>query len=503
MRVKISGWVALPKSDLNHGRLAVIRDMLTIQPRKTSEHQDMVLPIRLYEEDEEFLRVPREWFFANRRENHAYSIEVADGAEIPTERAKMAERILSPEGVWKEFKLREEQLKAKQHVVDRYKATFEPSPASLGTSLQAPTGWGKTIWAASVISEIRRKTLVLVHKEFLLNQWRERLQTVMPGIKIGLIQEQKAELDADVCIGMIQSLGAWAGEMKKHGYTVGKGPPDWEGKTRFPPDMVHSFGLIIADEEHRMGAPTWVPVCPLFTARFRLGLTATPRRKDGCENAFFWHLGTIGFTATERRLIPKIRRATTSFDIFRTPTMEPGQLTRSTKMKILCANEVRNRFIAEELGRAVKAGRKVLVLSEKLKHLDRIKAQFEKVRGPLEVPASAWTDFYVGGRSEEELEVAGRADVILGTYQMAAEGLDLPWVDTLFLASPKSDVEQAVGRILRPFDGKKEPLVVDFIDQLIDDFAAMSGRREEFYKKFGTPFVLRKGGQGTVGQGSS
>lgn len=498
MRVKIDGWVTVPKAELPEFKQRVIRDSLTIIPKKTSEFQaaEDLLPLRLYDEDATSLRVPREWFFESAKARHDFELDLADGEEIPEERARLTETIRLPEGKVVPFQLRPEQAEARDAALHAYRNTFlmfSPTtaaalpgrvvhPPRLGFTLQAPTGWGKTVWAATVISAVRRKTLVLVHKDFLLTQWRDRLQTIMPGIRVGLILEKTAELDADVCIGMLQTMGIWAQEMRAAGPDV-YADVGWEAKVRFPPTMMRRFGVVIADEGHRMGARTWVPVPPLSPARFRILITATPRRKDGCENAFFWHFGRISFVAKEKRLVPKVRRVHTGFHLVRTAKFNPDELGRPTILKIMLANEGRNRLIAQQLAAAVKAGRKIIVLSDKLKQLSRIHEQFQALREKEKVDPNAVVDYYVGGRKRKDLDKAGRADIVLATFAMASEGLDLPWLDTLFLASPKSDVEQAVGRILRPFEGKKEPVVVDFIDDLIEDFAKSWGYREEFYEK--------------------
>lgn len=488
MRVRIDGWANLPKSQLSTAQQAQLRDKLTIFPRKTSEYQEDILPLHLYDEDAEWFRVPREWFLRNHSADHIYDMVLSDGAgQIPEERSRLAETYTDDKGQVHPFWLREEQQEALSASLRHYRESFDVPPNCLGMSLQAAPAWGKTILAAALISAVRRKSLVLVNKTFLLNQWMERLKMVMPGIRVGIIQEKKCEVEADVCIGMLDSLSLWAEEMKKVGPDVAC-DPGWQAKVRYDPNIRHAFGVVFSDEEHRLGAHTWAGIIPMFDARFRVGITATPRRKDRCENAFFWHIGPIRFTAVERRMTPKIRRVWTHFHMTQTASSE--NLPTSIIEKFMAASPQRNRCIAEQLILAMKADRTVIVMSTKLKHLDRIRDEFQKLWKVVEEEATkrgekareVRIDYYVGGRKQKDLDVAGEADVILATFQMASEGLDLPWVDTLFLAMPKSDVEQPVGRILRPYEGKQDPIVTDFIDDEVDDFKSMATKRNRFYE---------------------
>ena len=145
-------------------------------------------------------------------------------------------------------------------------------------------------------------------------------------------------------------------------------------------------------------------------------------------------------------------------------------------MRILCADANRNKLIVEELVKAVSVDRKILVLSERRKHLERIRDMFASAK-----PNGCTVDFYVGGRSQQELDIAANARVIFSTYQMAREALDIPSLDTLFMISPVMDVEQSVGRIMREFKDKKVPLVTDFIDAEIKKFLKLWNERRRFY----------------------
>lgn len=211
-------------------------------------------------------------------------------------------------------------------------------------------------------------------------------------------------------------------------------------------------------------------------------MTATPRRKDRADNVFWYQIGPILFDASEQRLRPKVRRVYTDFRVVKTASFNPSLAPRTLLIRFLVSSKPRNRAIAEQLVLALRAGRKILVLSERLKHLDLIAQAVREACKDAEVVVPTFGK-YVGGRNRAQLDEAAQAQVILATSQYAQEGLDIPALDTLFLTTPMSDVEQAVGRILRPSPGKKEPIVVDFRDDHVPMFRKMSDYRESTYVK--------------------
>jgi len=223
---------------------------------------------------------------------------------------------------------------------------------------------------------------------------------------------------------------------------------------------------------------------PSFTANGVLvHNSATPRRKDGADNVFYWHIGPIIFAGKEERLIPKIKRVWTKFRLVQTERFNPNLAPRHLLFTFLCQSVHRNNLIAAKIIEAVLAGRKCIVLSDRLAHLDRLKEslvnQWVSSNGELSV------GYYVGGRTKAQLEEAAKAQVILATVIYAAEGLDIPALDTLFLVTPMSDVEQAMYRICRVHEGKKDPIVVDFRDDSIPMFEAQGRIRDKFYLKLG------------------
>ena len=446
MDVRVDSWARLPKAELPHMKLEALKAALTILPREIGGF-GAPMPIKLYEETETEIAIPRAYFMANKKEHH----RIIDGTTKG--RTDLWDGPLHFTGT-----LRQTQLDAVKTVVDNF-----VEKGGYGGILRAPPGFGKTVVSCAIMAKLGVPTLVVVHKEFLVNQWKERIEQFLPGTKVGIVQQDRCEYEGSgVLIGMIHSLVG--------GRDYGKDFYEWPG-------------LIITDETHRVGAATWSVVPTRFKARWRLGVSATPRRKDGAENVFFFHIGDVLFAAQEQRMIPKIRRVWTDFKLVQTPTLNPTLISKTLLLKFLCANKKRNDVILEQLLEAVKAGRKPIVLSERLKHLDYLEANFKRLWA-LQVKDKPvpTTGFYVGGMKEEQLEEASKAQVIFATRQFAEEGLDIPSLDTLFLLTPIADVEQACGRVLRPCEGKKEPIIVDFRDENVPTCVKAAAYREKFYE---------------------
>jgi superfamily II DNA or RNA helicase len=446
MKVQVDSWAWLPTASLTHMQVSAVKAALTVMPRKFEGFPgEAPQPIRLYTEREGYLGVPRSYFMEHKKEHHVIEDLTTLG------RSDLWAGPLKFDG-----SLRETQKAAVATVTRAFK-----DEGQYGGLLRAPPGFGKTVVSCAIMAELGVPTLVVVHKDFLVSQWKERIEQFLPGTKVGIVQQDRCEYkDYGVVIGMIHSL---------------------VGGRDYGADFWGWPGLIITDETHRIGAETWSVVPTRFKARWRLGVSATPRRKDGAEAVFFQHIGKVLFSAEEQRMTPKIRRVWTDFKLVQTPTLNPQLVSKNVLLKFMCGNAARNRLITEQLVMAVAAGRKPIVLSERLQHLDVLDAMFKKEWATKQTAPVPSTGFYVGGMKEEELEEASKAQVVFATRQFAEEGLDIPALDTLFLTTPISDVEQACGRVLRPCEGKKEPVIVDFRDDKVQSCEKTATYRDKFY----------------------
>lgn len=454
MQIEVGGWAWLRAADLSPSQKEYLRRVLTVYPRKIADYDDGDdSPILLYREEDSRFGVAREFFLQKQKSSHDVRLLVSSGDKSHWP------------GDFPPFNgtLRLEQEQALLHVLGVF------SNGTLGGIVKAPPGWGKTVWACSLMARMNVPSLIVVHKEFLVDQWVKRILNgdpdknippFLPGAEVGIVQRNRCDFyGKHIAVGMVHSLVS-------HDY------PD--AFFRWP-------GLVIFDETHRVAAKTWSRVPPRFAAKYRIGLSATPRRKDGAEAVFFYHIGKVLFEGKERRLTPSIRRVTTNFRIVRTPNFNPTLVKLPLLLRFMCANEQRNQLIINQLVLAVQAGRKIMVMSHRLNHLKRLHEMFTKTWKP-ENGSLPSVGYHVGGMSESDRESAARCCVVFATVQYVSEALDIPDLDTLFLTTPMSDIEQAVGRILRPYEGKKNPIVVDFIDQYVRFCVDAAEARERQYK---------------------
>ena len=306
-----------------------------------------------------------------------------------------------------------------------------------------PCGQGKTCTALAIAAKMKRKTIIIVHKEFLANQWRDRIHQFCPGSKIGRIQGDCFDTDGEFVIAMIQTLC-----VRDH-----------------DPEQFSCFGMLIVDESHHIGAPAFCKTMFKVFPEFTLGLTATPDRKDGLTKLLYWFLGKQFYSMTQST--SDVNTIRIDFDH---PSYRAGPiLTRFGKISMAhMVNHIvelheRNELILMHVKNAIERNRRILILSDRRGHCEWFYDQLgDDVSG-----------LYLGGMSEEKQEKASQKQVIVATFSLAYEGLDIPELDTLFLVTPHSDVKQAVGRITRT-SGTKE------VYDVVDNWSVFSGM---FYRR--------------------
>lgn len=321
-------------------------------------------------------------------------------------------------------------------------------------------GFGKTVTALAIASKLGLKTMIIVHKEFLMNQWIERIQHFCPGSTIGRVQQDTLELDRDFVIAMIQTLS----------------------QRTFEPKTFSTIGLLIVDEAHHIGARVFsqsmFKLCPKWT----LGLTATPDRKDGLGHILNWFMGPT-FIEVRR----ECQKQVTVKPLWFTGPFPPVTINRMGKISLpemvtdLTEIDERNAMIEKTLNELEKT-RQVLILSDRRSHCEYLSSLFPDEK----------TGLYMGGMSRDALEhTADNARFIFATFSQAHEGLDIPKLDTVILCTPHSDVRQAIGRILRETKGKiHEPLIIDIVDNW-SVMIPMFYKRRSTYKSKG--FFIQTG----------
>lgn len=333
-----------------------------------------------------------------------------------------------------------------------------------GGCISVGCGRGKTVMALHIACLLKVKTLVIVHKTFLLDQWKERAMQ-FTNAEIGIIQQNKIETeDKQIVIGMLQSIA----------------------KEKYESDVFSDFGLVIFDEAHHAPSKYFSKALPQIACKKSLALSATPKRSDRLEKILFWFMGPIIYKEKVKHnnnVIAKIYKYNLHHKKFSEAKMRYGkQVNRPRTINRLVDLKKRNTFILDILQEIMmEPERKVLVLSDRITHLENLKELFDK----REITT---TDFYIGGMSQKKLKIAENAQVLFASYGMASEALDIPALNTLVMVTPRREIEQSVGRIIRK-KGKVQPTIIDIVDQL-PSLNRQGLHRRKFYKSRGYQMKL-------------
>ena len=327
-----------------------------------------------------------------------------------------------------------------------------------GGLLDLYTGFGKTVLGLKIIAELGVKTLIIVHKGFLVDQWIERINQFLPDAKVGRIQGQIIDIEnKDIVIGMLQSLS-----MKE-----------------YPDDQFSSFGLTLVDEVHHISAEVFVRALQNVVTMYTLGLSATMNRKDGLSKVFKLFLGDI--IHKEKRegdnsvTIKAIEFNTSDEDFNEIEYDFRGNPKYSTMITKLCSFNIRSEYILKIIKKELEINnnQQIIVLAHN-------KSLLTYLYKAIEHRNITSVGYYIGGMKEKDLKISETKQILIATYSMASEGLDIKSLTTLLFATPKTDIEQAVGRILRV--KHSNPLVIDIIDKH-DLFKKQWLKRRAFYHK--------------------
>lgn len=340
------------------------------------------------------------------------------------------------------------------------------NPIQMGGILSLPCGFGKTICALYLSTVFKKRTLVVCHTNFLMDQWIERIQQYIPTASIGKIKQKICEVRGkDIVVASLQSLAM----------------------RTYDPELFSTFGFVIFDECHHLGAEVFSRCLPLVTCKRMLGLSATLTRKDGLSKVFEWYLGKPVYSVKRKDsdVIVQVERYYDPQPEYCTEHklwFGGGKKLNLAKMiNQVCDYGPRNKRLIQILKECLEKdpNRKVLILSERRNHL-------QELENLLRIEGYTSIGYYVGGMNKYQLDEGSQGDIILATFQLASEAMDIPKLNTLVLASSVSSVEQPVGRIQRKKKEEQEytPLVIDFIDEF-SIFERQGIKRLAFYKKNG------------------
>lgn len=435
------------KSELSENELKEIREELLMRPYVPKSPQQMS-PFKIYRETKDKLFVPR--FYGMSKFGVPRRNMIAEGDTMGLTMAFVGS-------------LRDYQ----RNIVEKFLVATETNGGGL---LEIDTGMGKTVLGINIASRLRKKTLIIVHKDFLLTQWIERIEQFMPGARVGRIQGPTVDIDdKDIVIAMLQSLSM------KH-YDI---------------NLFDSFGFTIIDEVHHMGAEVFSQALQKVITPYVLGLSATMNRKDGLTKVFKMFMGDI--VHTEKR---DTSSAVVNVRIYEYKNNDPefdemkydyrGNPLYSTMIKKLCDCDDRSEYLLDIIDSNLKEfpELQMMVLAH---NKSLLKYLYEGAMGRN--IADGDIGYYLGGMKSDKLKESESKRLILGTYAMASEGLDIKTLGALLMATPKSDVIQTAGRILRTTDGRK--LIIDVVDQH-DIFQNQSAKRKTFYRK--QKYIMNKVG---------
>jgi len=339
-------------------------------------------------------------------------------------------------------------------------AAYEAMQSSKHGVVIMPCGSGKTVVALKLISERQTPSLIIVNTSHLFAQWSDRIKQflVMPEEWIGVIRSGVWDWKKPIVIAMLQTLSKYRWEMSD--------------------ELRSYFGLVIWDEVDEMSTPVYSRTADMFFGQ-RFGLSATKERADGMHRIYEYHIGLPIYQDYTQPLIPQI--------IF----LElPAKLdlnyseNYANLITALSEDEVREGYIKQILEYLLRQGRKILVLGERKEQLRRLNRQFDGSGLCIQEV-----------EQEERIRQLQTRQIIFAIRRLAKRGLDQPDLDTLVMLTPladKSNVQQAIGRVLRDTPNKKSPLVI-----ILDDISAppvhyVALKMRKVVKQLGYKFERRK-----------
>lgn len=494
----------------------VVRSCANIPTRAFQAHEQWLRPLLMLEPNAEKNKInrKRKLYFAARPHKYSLHFSVNDklvclprylALHLSQHRLRRdlsdAGDALSPKQRTKQPALR---LYAyQQKVVAALLRRFR-RPGPQGAITQMGCGLGKTLQTIEFLRQFGVRAAIVTHQDNIFTQWMHQLRYGLPGCTVGRVQQDIFDVEGHgVVLCMIHTLS----------------------KRSFPPDAFKGFGLVVFDEVHHVCAKMFAKSVRQFPARCRLGLTATPDRKDGLGYVLSWLVGPRICNVKRRTQMVRVQlvREHTEYGppILNRKTQQPCY---TSMLRRLCNNRARTKRLASIVAREVlHEGRTVLVASgwAKRKHLGAIHDALVPLLCPklprarailtpmflhLALPESVHNfvlallyptiGYFVGERTKKkkaarEREVCLRR-VVLTTFKMGEEAMDIPTINTIVLAMPKKGMEQMVGRITRGANletKKLYPKVIDVIDCTVRVCTNMFAHRRREYKKLGYQII--------------
>ena len=448
----------LDKKILKKEEYEDIKKELTVKPKAHPDFDQGIVSYEIFEEDENYLYVPRYYGIKNFGN--------------PLRTTIMHKNI----NIDFKGKLTEEQEIIVNTCIGKIKSDG-------GGVISLPCGDGKTVVALNIICKLGVKALFIVPKSVLLYQMIERIKQ-FTSARIGIIWQNKIDVEnKDIVVSMIHSIA-----LKEYDQSI-----------------FNDFGIVIYDECHRSPSKILSRSFKKVNSTFTVGLSATPRRKDGLIRVMFWNLGDIIFRKNKKkdnRVFVHVFNYDSNDKNYCEKKQYIKRQLKPSKVKTMTnLIDIKNRnifivdiikaILLENIEPNVKNNsfRKILVLSERIQHLKDLKSMVDeqvKIMFQNNIIKKKedmfTTGLYIGELKKYELEISAQADIIFGSYALAKEGLDIPDLNVLVMASPESDIEQSIGRIIRKQITEADlfPLIIDIVD-ILGIFNRWYPKREKVY----------------------
>ena len=333
-------------------------------------------------------------------------------------------------------------------------------------TLSSATGSGKTIMTLYMIARRRQPTSIIVHTKDLAAQWTRRIEEFL-GIaaeRVGMIGGGKKVVGPEITIALVQSLYKCVEDVSEH------------------------IGFLVVDECHRCPSRTFTEAVTGFDAKYMLGLSATPWRRDKLSKLIFWHLGDVHHEVDKNELVKggdvlsaEIIIRNTAFEPYYDPVNEYSKM-----LSELTADVERNVLIASDVALETERNSGIcLVLSDRKAHCENLRALL-KYRHQIDAELLTGDLNMDERRNVLDRLNQGEVNVVIATGQLVGEGFDCPNLSTLFLATPirfSGRVIQYLGRVLRPAPGKKVARVFDYVDVHVDTLVKAAIARQRVYRQ--------------------
>lgn len=456
----LSGWFQYPLASLSSEQLDSFKTTLTYTS-KYPEEDGSYKTIELFEITDHAIGLPQEWVKANYPSLFSLAVNatVATGELIaPLRPDPHHVRVKDPEA-------------QAEFMRDMLSTVREHNNALCF----APTGSGKTVVALNTAAELGYRTLVLVHTEQLRDQWIVEIQEKL-GLtrdKIGILQKDKCEIEGKhIVIGMLQT----------------------QKRREYDSSVYDAFGTIIVDECHKLSTEYFSDVLPKFNAKYRIGLSASPRRKDGADIVLYSHFGPIRVNARTKVMPLKVYTKK-----YYTKRKLWGADER-TRLSCLVKDQDRNLMMAQDLLHLYKNGRNIVAFSHSVDHLEKMMALCLELgipaydMGLLSATRSKYDRVHewkvIGKRrsTRTEQDDAKQAKVCFIVDQFK-EGIDVPKWDFLYELVPFWNANQRCGRVRRYVAGKLYPKCITIRDMKCEFSGKMYQARLNDYIDCGAEIV--------------